>query len=361
MWASQSPQREKGLARDNIIRELVETEKKYVGDLEIMQKYANALSRSRLLDEDTLHRLFSNLTPILNFQRKFLVGLEGTVDLPWQEQRWGRHFLRAEEEFAAVYEPFCANHADLSELCDLVAEKEHNIPIFNHLATSYDLRAFPNRPVGRVCKYPLLLDSLLKTSKAATYPYHAELHHASAAMKRVVARVSAAHLRAENTRTTTSLLTRVVDWKGHDPADFGALLLDDAFRVSRADCVVLEYLVFLFERIVLCCTDADATARKGKSRLHLQGHIFLRDVLRTEALPRMCMIPPSLRCILTPEPRTAPAGESGHPLAVWWDGDDGVEALTLRCRTEEQRGQWAAQIGRLIREGVDGSASHAPP
>ncbi|KAJ7661092.1 hypothetical protein B0H17DRAFT_1212372 [Mycena rosella] len=64
-----------------IIRELVETECRYVQRLEILQ--------------ETTRLLFSNLPPGLIFQRKFLVGLQGTAELPWQEQRWGRHFIRA--------------------------------------------------------------------------------------------------------------------------------------------------------------------------------------------------------------------------------------------------------------------------
>jgi cell division control protein 24 len=101
--------------RNNIIRELVETERKYVQDLEVMQvhsdyspmlistnpphphtyisqKYAQELSQSNTLDRDTIHLLFPNLNKLLNFQRRFLIRLEGTADMPWREQRWGLLF-----------------------------------------------------------------------------------------------------------------------------------------------------------------------------------------------------------------------------------------------------------------------------
>ena len=95
------------IERNNIIRELVETERKYVQDLEVMQvrsgrlprtdqssnldmqKYAQELSQSNTLDRDTIHLLFPNLNKLLNFQRRFLIRLEGTADMPWREQRWG--------------------------------------------------------------------------------------------------------------------------------------------------------------------------------------------------------------------------------------------------------------------------------
>jgi hypothetical protein len=57
-----------------------------------VQKYAQELSQSNTLDRDTIHLLFPNLNKLLNFQRRFLIRLEGTADMPWREQRWGLLF-----------------------------------------------------------------------------------------------------------------------------------------------------------------------------------------------------------------------------------------------------------------------------
>jgi cell division control protein 24 len=101
--------------RNNITREMVETERKYVQDLEVMQKYANALAQGGIIDQDTIHLLFPNLNKLLNFQRKFLIRLESIAEQPWQNQRWGQPFIETEEEFV-VYEPYCANYTNASEL-----------------------------------------------------------------------------------------------------------------------------------------------------------------------------------------------------------------------------------------------------
>ena len=58
----------------------------------LVQKYAQELSQSNTLDRDTIHLLFPNLNKLLNFQRRFLIRLEGTADMPWREQRWGLLF-----------------------------------------------------------------------------------------------------------------------------------------------------------------------------------------------------------------------------------------------------------------------------
>jgi cell division control protein 24 len=145
----------KEAARNNIVRELVETERKYVQDLEIMQKYSNALSQSNSVNQDTIHFLFPNLNKLLNFQRKFLIRLESTAELPWHEQRWGLHFIDSEEEFV-VYEPYCANYTNAS---DLMLANEQSLMSCSHLINAKsELPAFLIKPVQRICKYPLLLD-----------------------------------------------------------------------------------------------------------------------------------------------------------------------------------------------------------
>jgi hypothetical protein len=47
------------------------------------------------MNQDTIHYLFPNLNKLLNFQRKFLIRLESTAELPWTEQRWGLIFVES--------------------------------------------------------------------------------------------------------------------------------------------------------------------------------------------------------------------------------------------------------------------------
>ncbi|KAJ7725854.1 hypothetical protein DFH07DRAFT_248202 [Mycena maculata] len=357
-------------ARNNIIREMVETERKYVQDLEIMQKYATALSQSNLIDQDTIHLLFPNLNKLLNFQRRFLIRLEGIAELPWQDQRWGQQFLQAEEEFS-VYEPYCANYTNATEL---MLANEQNLAALNHLINvKGELPAFLIKPIQRVCKYPLLLDSLIKASSAAGYQHYDELKHGSEAAKRITDKINEAQRRAENDQTVKSLHTRVDDWKGHHLENFGELLLDDIFVVTKSD-IDREYHVFLFEKIILCCKEALGAPPNGRkvsksnsilkkqsappalslpggvgqpqkknTPLLLKGRIFLGNV--TQAVP------------VSPRNSTSSAVPTQYPLAVWWKGDDDLEFFTLRCRREDQMRQWESQINRLIKESAQRRAS----
>lgn len=111
-------------------------------------------------------------------------------------------------------------------------------------------------------------------------------------------------------QTVRNLESRIEDWKGHHISNFGELLLEDIFVVTKSD-VDREYHVFLFQRIILCCKELalqPQNAKKvGKSNsllkkqntlqiatpggkakkntpLLLKGRIFLNNV--TQATPR---------------------------------------------------------------------------
>jgi len=77
-----------------------------------VQKYAQELSQSNTLDRDTIHLLFPNLNKLLNFQRRFLIRLEGTADMPWREQRWG--LLFADNVGKAIASTWCRADSDAS-------------------------------------------------------------------------------------------------------------------------------------------------------------------------------------------------------------------------------------------------------
>ncbi|KAI1796472.1 hypothetical protein LXA43DRAFT_1157771 [Ganoderma leucocontextum] len=348
-----APSIEPGGARVNIIKELVDTERKYVQDLEVMQKYCDeAVS---CLDRDTLHLLFPGLNKLLNFQRKFLIKVESIAELPWHDQRWGLPFTENEEEFA-VYEPYCANYTMASEI---MLQEEHNLTALNHIINvKGELPAFLIKPVQRICKYPLLLESLLKAVNNTDYPYIDELKAGVDSAKRITDKINEAQRRAENDGTVKNLEGRVEDWKGHHISNFGALLLDDIFSVTKSE-VDREYHVFLFEKIILCCKEyipqpgngkkvgksnsilkkpaspstfglpgAGPSNKKKSTPLLLKGRIFLNNV--TQAVPKI--------------------SQGQYSLAVWWRGDDDLEFFTLRCRNEEQLKHWENQLNRLIKE-----------
>jgi cell division control protein 24 len=104
---------------------------------------------------------------------------------------------------------------------------------------------------------------LLKKSSPVDYPHYEELKAGSAAAKRITDKINEAQRRAENLQTVQNLAARVDDWKGHHVSQFGELLLDDIFIVTKSE-VDREYHVFLFERIILCCKEDTSAGNNNK-------------------------------------------------------------------------------------------------
>ena len=279
----------------------------------------------------------------------------------------------------------------------------------NHLINvKGELPAFLIKPVQRVCKYPLLLDvrvssslpwvsfaylhpqSLIKTLSPTTYSHCEELKRGSEAAKRITDKINEAQRRAENEQTVKSLSTRIEDWKGHHLENFGQLLLDDVFTVTKSD-LDREYHVFLFERIILCCKEIPPGQQNGSKKMSknnsllkkqastptplnaaaaaaaaahphqprrgtpllLKGRIFLGNV--TQAIPSqprtsLGRLPVVAVLSLVSDWISGPGMNAQYSLAVWWKGDDDLEYFTLKCRNEEQMRKWESQINRLIKE-----------
>ncbi|KAJ6608324.1 Dbl homology domain-containing protein [Mycena sp. CBHHK59/15] len=352
-------------APTNIIREIVETERKYTHDLDTMQKYATALSQRNLIDPETIELLFPNLTKLLNFQRELLVCFEGTAELEWQNQRWGWHFLQAEEEFS-VYEPYCVNYPNAAEL---MLANEHNLAPLNHLINvRNELPAFLIKPVSRVCRYPLLLEVrlspsppffLLKASSPASYPHYAELKLGLAAARRVTEKINEAQCRAENARTVKVLRTRADDWNGHRLENFGELLLHDVFVMTKStseDGSEREYHVFLFEKIIVCCREPPNGREGGKSKS--KSNSILNKRKNTHLSPSRVLIVNVTQAVPAPPLSAVPRQ---YPFAMLWKGDDVPQSFTLRCRREDQMRQWEAQINRLVRQSAQRRACERCP
>lgn len=79
--------------RARVVQELVDTERKYVQDLETLQEYMRALEADEVLGKDLIHILFANLNALVDFQRRFLIRVETQNDRPFEQQDWGTLFV----------------------------------------------------------------------------------------------------------------------------------------------------------------------------------------------------------------------------------------------------------------------------
>lgn len=163
------------------------------------------LQNHKVLSLDTIHYLFGNLNALVDFQRRFLIMVEDMAEKPAQEQRIGLLFVQMEETFA-VYEPYCANYYSAQDL--VVQEAPKLQKLADILNPTYELPSFLIKPVQRICKYPLLMGELVKSTNK-NWPCFAEMNDGLEAIKRVAEKVNETQRKHENIQAVEDLRRRV--------------------------------------------------------------------------------------------------------------------------------------------------------
>ncbi|KAI1811997.1 hypothetical protein GGS20DRAFT_578664 [Poronia punctata] len=332
--------------RDYIIRELVDTERKYVQDLENLHDLKRTLLDKAIIPGDVAYKIFLNLHNILDFQRRFLIRVETTNSMPQSAQQWGAPFIINEEEFD-IYTPFIANQRKAAQTANQVFDKilaaEHPVACdFN------TLDGFLLKPMQRLVKYPLLLKDLLK--KVEDPGSRAELTKGIEAAERVLQKANEAVNRNLLDEALDELKLRVDDWKNHKVELFGQLLLHGVYTVVTGRTEQeKDYEIYLFETILLCCKEVQPNKSKEKkdknrtgpkprnknNKLHLKGRIFMSNVTEVVSF----------------------AKPGSYMVQIWWKADSGVENFVIKFTNEETMKKWATIIDAQRKENAPASAA----
>lgn len=346
--------------RLKVFKEIVETERKYVQDLELLLAYKNELSQAELVSSEQLHTLFPNLNEIIDFQRRFLNGLECNINIPTKYQRIGLVFIHAALGPFAAYEPWTVGQL---LAIDLINKEAANLRKSSQLMDpGFELQSYILKPIQRLCKYPLLLKELIKAtpdpSDLAAASYN-ELVLANQAMKEVANRVNEAQRRAENVGYLQSLVDRVSNWRGFNLKDQGELLHHGRVGVRDAENEK-EYVAYLFERIIFFFVEVNQeknekkkekrreilstrkkssasvtssstvnlleslNSAKDKSQLELKGRVYISEIYNISS-----------------------SNSLGYTLVIAWLGKKESGSFTLRYRNEEARNQWETCLRNL--------------
>ncbi|EEB05499.2 RhoGEF Scd1 [Schizosaccharomyces japonicus yFS275] len=285
-----------------VYAELLETEMKYVQDLEFLSDYVAMLQAEHILSQATIQQVFSNLNELLDFQRRFLIGLEMNAIMPASEQRLGALLLQMEDGFSPKVRAS---------------------------------RPLLIKPIQRICKYPLLVRELLKGT-APGYRYEEELRQGLECIVRVANKVNENRRRHENNAALVELENRIIDWKGYSLKHFGSLLVWEIVPVAKGD-MEREYYVYLFETILLCCKEISPLKKQARNMsinrklkrqdsLQLKGRIFISNIT---------MIAPN-------------SAYGQHALHIFWNGDSHQESFVLKLRNAESFKQWYFVLKRLL-------------
>ncbi|XP_034230974.1 dynamin-binding protein-like isoform X2 [Thrips palmi] len=160
--------------RQNVISELVMTEKEYVRDLKMTYEVFN-LHNPTMLQERGINvkALFGNILEVMQAAEEFLDSLQFAMKGKSDENQCvGPVFLKHADLIKKVYSEYCANHENALGLL----EKYKTIPaaqaVFDkametlrYQVTCFNVGSVLIKPVQRLLKYPLMLNELIKCTE----------------------------------------------------------------------------------------------------------------------------------------------------------------------------------------------------
>lgn len=337
-----------------IIKEFVATERKYVHDLEILEKYRKQLLESNLITTEELYMLFPNLSDAIDFQRRFLVSLEINALIDAPKQRIGALFMHS-KSFFKLYEPWSIGQNAAINFLSSQLEKMLRTDFV--IRNKMELQSFLYKPVQRLCRYPLLLKELLQASQDAGNSK--ELEVALKISKDIARSINENQRRTENHEVVKKLYGRVVNWKGYRIAKFGELLYFDKVFISTNGTSEpeREFEVYLFEKIIILFSEvvqkksASLSLKKKQTNsgssltLNLTGsHSNLNSSNNGMSEPKLDLrgriMIVNLNQIIPLENRS---------LTITWESVKEQGNFILKFKNEEVRENWSSCLQSLVR------------
>ncbi|KAF7902305.1 hypothetical protein EAF00_002208 [Botryotinia globosa] len=347
--------------RQHVVRELVDTERKYVQDLENLHELKKTIEQKGVIAGDVVHDIFLNINAILDFQRRFLIKIETTNSQPVDKQEWGLPFRNYEEAFG-IYQPFIANQRKAATIAkdnfDKITMADHPVVVdFN------TLDGFLLKPMQRLVKYPLLLKDLRDKTNASDEAKE-DLTLGIEASNRVLHQANAAVDRELRGEALLDLCGRVDDWKNHRVDHFGDLILHGHFPVvtGKSD-VQKEYTIYLFERILLCCKEVNPNKSKDKLMGNQKDKKDRKDKNKIKEKDKNAKLQLKGRIFMTNVTDVVSSAKPGsYTVQIYWKGDPGVENFIIRFSNEETMKKWYEGVDKQKKEHANiGSQSSTSP
>ncbi|KAF7989682.1 hypothetical protein HCN44_008356 [Aphidius gifuensis] len=160
--------------RQNVISELVITEKEYVRDLKVTYETFNLYDPSKLETRGIdVSILFGNILDVIHVAEDLLDSmLKAMKGKDESQQMIAPCFLNMSERLKTIYKKYCGNHeAALSLLKKYEDNKEimtlfdKGIETLRHQVACFDMSSILIKPVQRILKYPLMLYELVKCTE----------------------------------------------------------------------------------------------------------------------------------------------------------------------------------------------------
>ncbi|KAM0684150.1 Guanine nucleotide exchange factor for Cdc42p [Mitosporidium daphniae] len=239
--------------RKKAVRELLETERTYVSQLDVLQEYLQEIEcdSEKSITQEDMDIIFCNLNELVDFQRFFLIDMEATLTKPTDQQRLGQLFLSTithTKTFASYYQ-YVEN---FERAIDAIKRNVDQLKKYESKISHGQLQSFLIKPIQRICRYHILLKEIKKHSdKSALETIN--IIKAYDLMKKIADQVNEEKRKAENIQVMEELRGSVQNWgMGYSVDSFKPLQLYGTLPVKFDTSTEEKQMhVFVFEKALL--------------------------------------------------------------------------------------------------------------
>jgi hypothetical protein len=227
--------------RQFVVKELLETERNYVRDLKlIVDEFQEPLSTSGILNPKQVFEVFSTVKAFVPLHEQLLDNLSATIEKPDAEQSPGQIFL-AMADYLKMYTQFCASQSGIAQKISDISKANSAFRKFldqkfkDPKCRGLTLTSFLVMPIQRVCRFPLLLKQIAK-STPVTHTDFKNLHFAIFKVDKVVMAVNEGK-RAIEAQLQIYEMDQTIAWEKKPPANF--VFMDPSRRFIQQESVEL--------------------------------------------------------------------------------------------------------------------------
>ncbi|KAI3608695.1 hypothetical protein WG66_003719 [Moniliophthora roreri] len=240
--------------RQDIVQELIETERAHVSFLRMVVDSGAALSASGRVAERALEGLMLNNTRLREYHDRLSRALESLPLTPCEEQRWeyifGFHDPTTRTNVATSYRSTCVNYLSLHDfLQDMMKTNEPALAAHTQILLDV-LCHIPTRIIDYHSKLKKILQLTLPTLSSPQSTFDS-LCNTIFHLSDIAIATDEISRQLRTYHSTHIIRSRAFYWPNNiDPDDLGTLLLDDVLVMGDTG---MAYESLLFEEMLLCC------------------------------------------------------------------------------------------------------------
>ncbi|KAJ7688619.1 kinase-like domain-containing protein [Mycena rosella] len=325
--------------RQELVRSLLDTEREHVAILRMTGDSAELLSEGPDPINPCLESLIVNRTVLRQYHDRVLQLLEEAVGTPLAED-WEQIFSfedKARKNAVGAYRAICANYLELADIL------QRHLNDSEPLLASHAQILLTNVSIllTRTSSYASLLEA--RSCLFTDSPTYDALCTAVFHLQETSDNLDEMGHLLRTMRSARIFKGRAFTWRADiDPSELGPLFLDDLLAVDASGSG-LRYAVFLFEMMLLCCSEgaADRPDDEEPYQYPVRAWDLGPALQQTTPLNLVHAIP-------TPRLRLLRLSDSDAFELEWLDEENKPRTLEFYTTCAEQYDQWRAALETFV-------------